>query len=279
MGQDLVNNLFELLLHIRQLKNKVLLVKVGGNVLANQISKDFFTKSMAFLNCVGIKTLVVHGGGPEITALMEKLGMKPTFKNGYRVTDEKTLEIVEMVLNKMNKDLVVALNFHGAMAIGICGKDVNLLVAEKDTQYGDIGYVGRVKNVNTELLRQLLEAGYVPVIAPIGVGEDGTGYNLNADVAAAQIAIALKAEILIFMSDVDGVMKDGQIVPQLDVEEASKLIQEGVVRAGMIPKLQCAIQAVKNGVRQAHIINGNDPNALLEILLTPYTVGTTITGC
>lgn len=278
MGQDIVNNLFELLLHIKQLKNKVLLVKVGGNVLANQISKDFFAKSIAFLNCVGIKTLIVHGGGPEITALMEKLGMKPIFKNGYRVTDEKTMEVVEMVLNKMNKDLVATLNFHGAMAIGICGKDVNFLIAEKDTQHGDIGYVGRVKRVNKDLVNWLFEAGYVPVIAPIGVGEDGTTYNLNADVAAAQIAVALKVEMIIFMSDVDGVVKDGQLVSHLDVEEALKLIQEGVVKAGMVPKLSCAVEAVKNGVERARIINGNDPTSLLTTLFTSQPIGTTITN-
>ena len=278
MGQDVVNSLFEVLPYLKQLHGKTVLVKIGGNVLSNEFSKDFFAKSIAFLHFVGIKTLIVHGGGPEITTLMEKLGMKPTFKNGYRLTDEQTMEVVEMVLNKINKDLVATLNLSGVKAIGICGKDVNFLIAEKDMQYGDIGYVGKVKRINENLMKWLFEAGYVPVIAPIGVGEDGTTYNLNADVAAAQIAIALKVEMIIFMTDVDGVMKDGQLVSQLDVEQALKLIQEGVVRAGMVPKLSCAVEAVKNNVKSARIINGNDPTALLATLFASRPFGTIVTS-
>ncbi len=278
MGQDVVNSLFEVLPYLKRLHGKTVLVKIGGNVLSNEFSKDFFAKSIAFLHFVGIKTLIVHGGGPEITTLMEKLGMKPTFKNGYRLTDEQTMEVVEMVLNKINKDLVATLNLSGVKAIGICGKDVNFLIAEKDMQYGDIGYVGKVKRINEDLVKWLFEAGYVPVIAPIGVGEDGTTYNLNADVAAAQIAIALKVEMIIFMTDVDGVMKGGQLVSQLDVEQALKLIQEGVVRAGMVPKLSCAVEAVKNNVKSARIINGNDPTALLATLFASRPFGTIVTS-
>jgi acetylglutamate kinase len=278
MGQDVVNSLFEVLPYLKQLHGKTVLVKIGGNVLSNEFSKDFFAKSIAFLHFVGIKTLIVHGGGPEITTLMEKLGMKPTFKNGYRVTDEQTMEVVEMVLNKINKDLVATLNLSGVKAIGICGKDVNFLIAEKDMRYGDIGYVGKVKRINEDLVKWLFEAGYVPVIAPIGVGEDSTTYNLNADVAAAQIAIALKVEMIIFMTDVDGVMKGGQLVSQLDVEQALKLIQEGVVKAGMVPKLSCAVEAVKNNVKSARIINGNDPTALLATLFASRPFGTIVTS-
>jgi len=278
MGQDVVNSLFEVLPYLKRLHGKTVLVKIGGNVLSNEFSKDFFAKSIAFLHFVGIKTLIVHGGGPEITTLMEKLGMKPTFKNGYRVTDEQTMEFVEMVLNKINKDLVATLNLSGVKAIGICGKDVNFLIAEKDMRYGDIGYVGKVKRINEDLMKWLFEAGYVPVIAPIGVGEDSTTYNLNADVAAAQIAIALKVEMIIFMTDVDGVMKGGQLVSQLDVEQALKLIQEGVVKAGMVPKLSCAVEAVKNNVKSARIINGNDPTALLATLFASRPFGTIVTS-
>jgi len=278
MGQDVVNSLFEVLPYLKRLHGKTVLVKIGGNVLSNEFSKDFFAKSIAFLHFVGIKTLIVHGGGPEITTLMEKLGMKPTFNNGYRVTDEQTMEVVEMVLNKINKDLVATLNLSGVKAIGICGKDVNFLIAEKDMRYGDIGYVGKVKRINEDLVKWLFEAGYVPVIAPIGVGEDGTTYNLNADVAAAQIAIALKVEMIIFMTDVDGVMKGGQLVSQLDVEQALKLIQEGVVKAGMVPKLSCAVEAVKNNVKSARIINGNDPTALLATLFASRPFGTIVTS-
>jgi len=278
MGQDVVNSLFEVLPYLKQLHGKTVLVKIGGNVLSNEFSKDFFAKSIAFLHFVGIKTLIVHGGGPEITTLMEKLGMKPTFNNGYRVTDEQTMEFVEMVLNKINKDLVATLNLSGVKAIGICGKDVNFLIAEKDMRYGDIGYVGKVKRINEDLMKWLFEAGYVPVIAPIGVGEDSTTYNLNADVAAAQIAIALKVEMIIFMTDVDGVMKGGQLVSQLDVEQALKLIQEGVVKAGMVPKLSCAVEAVKNNVKSARIINGNDPTALLATLFASRPFGTIVTS-
>lgn len=279
MHEDFVTVLLEAVTKIGRLRGKLVLVKIGGNVLGNETSKTMFAKSIVFLKYFGMKPLVVHGGGPEITALMEKLGMKPVFKNGFRVTDEKTMEIVEMVLNKTNKDLVAAINVHENLAIGICGKDGNLLICEKDTQHGDIGYVGRVKSVNGELVWKLLDMGYIPVIAPIGVDENGTSYNVNADVAAAQIAIALKAETVIFMTDVDGVVKDGKVLPSINVEEAMKLIEEGTVKGGMIPKLLCAVEAVKNGVKSAHIVNGNEPRSLLGTLLDVSAVGTIITSC
>ncbi|WP_241240744.1 acetylglutamate kinase [Thermotoga sp. Ku-13t] len=260
-----------------RLSGKVLVVKVGGNVLSNDVSKSAFVKDIAFLTQLGIRPLIVHGGGPEITAMMEKLGMKPIFKQGYRVTDEETLKIVEMVLNKTNKDLVSALNIAGVMAVGLCGKDANFMIAEKDTTYGDIGYVGKVKRVNDKIIQLLFESDYVPVIAPIGVGEDGTAYNLNADVAAAQVAIALSAEMVIFMTDIEGVVKDGHVIPQLNVDEALKLIKDGTVKSGMVPKLQYAIEAVKGCVKSAHIINGKDPHSLLIKLFVSERIGTTIT--
>ncbi|MGB9789508.1 MAG: acetylglutamate kinase [Thermotoga caldifontis] len=277
MDENVMNVLMKAIDASAHLSGKVLVVKVGGNVLTDEVSKDAFVKDIAFLTRLGIRPLIVHGGGPEITAMMEKLGMKPIFKHGYRVTDEETLKIVEMVLNKTNKDLVVALNLSGVMAVGLCGKDANFLIAEKDTTYGDIGYVGRVKRVNDKIIQLLFESDYVPVIAPIGVGEDGTAYNLNADVVAAQVAIALNAETVIFMTDIDGVMREGRVIPQLKVDEALKLIEDGTVKSGMVPKLQYAIEAVKGGVKSAHIINGKEPHALLIKLFVSQRIGTTIT--
>ena len=208
---------------------------------------------------------------------MKQLGVEPTFKNGYRVTDEKTMEIVEMVLvGKINKDLVMNLNLHGGKAVGLSGKDAQLIVAERETKYGDIGLVGKIKKVNPEILLTLIANDYIPVIAPVGFGEDGQSYNINADIAAAEIAKSLGAEKLILLTDVDGVLKDGKVISELTVEEAEKLIEDGVVTGGMIPKLECAVAALMGGVNAVHIINGGVEHAILLEVFSREGIGTMI---
>ncbi|MGJ8455095.1 acetylglutamate kinase [Pseudothermotoga sp. U03pept] len=268
--------LFEILPFLREFHNRIFVIKIGGNVVKNEDSKKLFAKSVVLLKYMGIKPVVVHGGGPEITQMMNQLGMKVAFSNGYRVTDEKTMHVVEMVLGKMNKEIVTSLNNEGAKAVGISGKDASFLFTSKDLSNGDIGYVGKIEKVDTELVEVLLSKDYIPVIAPIGFGEEGRSYNINADTAAAEIAKSLCAEKLLLLTDVDGVLKDGKLISYLTVRDAQLLLEEKVVEGGMIPKIQCAIDALRSNVRSVHIINGNDHLSLLLEVFTLEGVGTMI---
>jgi len=275
--EKMASVLLEALPYIREFYGKVFVIKFGGSNLKLNGSKEAFIQDIILLKYTGIKPVVVHGGGPEITNLMKQLGVEPTFKNGYRVTDEKTMEIVEMVLvGKINKDLVMNLNLHGGKAVGLSGKDAQLIVAERETKYGDIGLVGRIKKVNPEILLTLIANDYIPVIAPVGFGEDGLSYNINADIVAAEIAKSLGAEKLILLTDVDGVLKDGKVISELTVEEAEKLIEDGVVTGGMIPKLECAVAALMGGVKAVHIINGGVEHAILLEVFSREGIGTMI---
>lgn len=275
--EKMASVLLEALPYIREFYGKVFVIKFGGSNLKLNGSKEAFIQDIILLKYTGIKPVVVHGGGPEITNLMKQLGVEPTFKNGYRVTDEKTMEIVEMVLvGKINKDLVMSLNLHGGKAVGLSGKDAQLIVAERETKYGDIGLVGKIKKVNPEILLTLIANDYIPVIAPVGFGEDGLSYNINADIAAAEIAKSLGAEKLILLTDVDGVLKDGKVISELTVEEAEKLIEDGVVTGGMIPKLECAVAALMGGVNAVHIINGGVEHAILLEVFSREGIGTMI---
>jgi len=275
--EKMASVLLEALPYIREFYGKVFVIKFGGSNLKLNGSKEAFIQDIILLKYTGIKPVVVHGGGPEITNLMKQLGVEPTFKNGYRVTDEKTMEIVEMVLvGKINKDLVMNLNLHGGKAVGLSGKDAQLIVAERETKYGDIGLVGRIKKVNPEILLTLIANDYIPVIAPVGFGEDGLSYNINADIVAAEIAKSLGAEKLILLTDVDGVLKDGKVISELTVEEAEKLIEDGVVTGGMIPKLECAVAALTGGVKAVHIINGGVEHAILLEVFSREGIGTMI---
>jgi len=275
--EKMASVLLEALPYIREFYGKVFVIKFGGSNLKFNGSKEAFIQDIILLKYTGIKPVVVHGGGPEITNLMKQLGVEPTFKNGYRVTDEKTMEIVEMVLvGKINKDLVMNLNLHGGKAVGLSGKDAQLIVAERETKYGDIGLVGKIKKVNPEILLTLIANDYIPVIAPVGFGEDGQSYNINADIAAAEIAKSLGAEKLILLTDVDGVLKDGKVISELTVEEAEKLIEDGVVTGGMIPKLECAVAALMGGVNAVHIINGGVEHAILLEVFSREGIGTMI---
>lgn len=276
MKKEKMQVLFDILPYLKEFHGKIFVIKVGGNVVENEDSRKSFTQSIAILKYMGIKPVVVHGGGPEITQMMNQLGMKVTFSNGYRVTDEKTMHVVEMVLGKINKDIVMSINMQGTMAVGISGKDADLLFTRKDFSNGDIGYVGKIERVNAEFVKTLLEKDYIPVIAPIGFGEDGKSYNINADIAASEIAKGLCAEKLILLTDVDGVFKDGKLVSYLTKKDAQDLINSKVVEGGMIPKIQCAINAIEAGIKSVHIINGNCQFSLLSEIFTLEGVGTMI---
>ena len=269
--------LLEAFPYIKEFQGRTVVIKYGGSAMTNPRAKEAFIQDVVLLKYVGMKPVIVHGGGPEINKLMSRLGMKPVFKNGLRVTDEATMEIVEMVLvGKLNKDIVTWINLHGGKSIGLCGKDAATLVAERETRYGDIGYVGKIVHVNTEVVDLLLDADYIPVIAPVAVGENGATYNVNADTAAAKIAENMKAEKLILLTDVDGVMKDGKLISLMNLEEAKNFIEEKVVEGGMIPKLQCAISALEAGVRSVHIINGGIEHALILEIFSDEGIGTMV---
>lgn len=277
MKRETVQVLLEALPYIKEFHGKTFVIKFGGSAMKNENAKEAFIKDLVLLKYTGINPVIVHGGGSEISSLMNQLGIEPVFKNGYRITDEKTMEIVEMVLvGKVNKDIVMNINLHGGKAIGVCGKDGELLLAEKEAKYGDIGYVGKVKKVDTTLIKGLLVEGYIPVIAPIGFGEDGISYNINADIVAAEIAKSLEVEKLVLLTDVDGVFKDGKLLPILSSKEAEDLIEKNIVKGGMIPKLQCAISAVNSGVKSVHIINGGVEHALLLEIFSKEGIGTMI---
>lgn len=276
MKKEKMQVLFDILPYLKEFHGKIFVVKVGGNVVENEDSRKSFAQNIAILKYMGIKPVVVHGGGPEITQMMNQLGMKVAFSNGYRVTDDKTMHVVEMVLGKINKDIVMSINMQGTMAVGISGKDANLLFTRKDLSNGDIGYVGKIEKVNAELIQTFLEKNYTPVIAPIGFGEDGKSYNINADIAASEIAKSLCAEKLILLTDVDGVFKDGKLISYLTKKDAQNLIDSKVVEGGMIPKIQCAINAIEAGIKSVHIINGNCQFSLLSEIFTLEGVGTMI---
>jgi len=271
--------LLEALPYIRKFHGKVVVIKYGGSAMRTPKAQDAFIEDVILLKYTGMKPVVVHGGGPEISQMMKKLKIEPVFKNGLRVTDEKTLEVVEMVLaGKINKNIVAAMNQKGGKAVGLSGKDDNLILAERETVHGDIGYVGRIVKINPELLFSLLNGGYIPIVAPVASGLNGETFNVNADTAAAEIAVALNAEKLILLTDVDGVMKDGKLLSVLTVSEVKELLGDGTVTGGMIPKLQCAVNAIENGVHSVHIINGSLPHVLLLEIFSDEGVGTMITG-
>jgi acetylglutamate kinase len=238
-------------------------------------------QDIALLHYVGLKPIVVHGGGPEISEAMEKMGKEPHFIGGLRVTDAETMEIVEMVLaGKTNKGIVAHLNQQGATAVGLSGKDGNLIVAERETSKGDIGYVGRVVKVNPQLIHTLTRDGYVPVISSVAIGRSGESYNINADTAASALAAALNATKLILMTDVEGLYRDfkdkGSLITAITRDQVSDLLSSGQIDRGMIPKIEACISALDTGVQRAHIIDGRAPHALLTEIFTDEGIGTMI---
>ena len=276
--------LIEALPYIRAFQGKTLVIKYGGAAMEQADLKEQFAKDVLLLRLVGIRPVIVHGGGPQIGALMKRLGKEPRFVGGMRVTDEETMEIVEMVLvGKINKEIVGLINLHGGRAVGLSGKDGSLIRAHKrlhrtaDGTMADIGLVGEVDAVNPELIRLLEEDGFIPVIAPVGVGSHGETYNINADLVAGDVAAALGAEKLIHLTDVQGIKgEDGRHISTLTKQEAERLIKAGVIDGGMLPKVESSLRALAGGAQKAHIIDGRVPHAILLEVLTVEGIGTEI---
>jgi len=276
--------LIEALPYIRAFQGKTLVIKYGGAAMEQADLKEQFAKDVLLLRLVGIRPVIVHGGGPQIGALMKRLGKEPRFVGGMRVTDEETVQIVEMVLvGKINKEIVGLINLHGGRAVGLSGKDASLLVAHKrlhkmpDGTSVDIGLVGEVEAVNPQPIRLLEENGFIPVIAPVGVGVSGETYNINADLVAGDVAAALFAEKLIHLTDVTGINgEDGRLVSTLTKRDAERLIKAGVIDGGMLPKVESSLRALSGGAQKAHIIDGRVPHAILLEVLTKEGIGTEI---
>ena len=269
--------LIEALPYIQRFNRKVIVVKYGGSAMVDEELKKHVIQDVALLKLVGFKPIIVHGGGKDISRMVERVGMTPQFVNGLRVTDADTMEIVEMVLNKVNKGLVQLVESLGVRAIGISGKDGGLLQVDKKYSDGkDIGFVGQVKNVNAEILWDLLEKDFLPVICTVGLDDEFNSYNINADDAACAIAQAMEAEKLAFLTDIEGVYKDPKdpetLISELTVTEAKALISDGYIGGGMLPKLQNCIDAIESGVSRVHILDGRIPHCLLlEIFTNKFT--------
>lgn len=276
--------LAEALPYIRNFSGKRILIKYGGSAMTNEQLKRDFAEDIALLSFIGVKPTIVHGGGPQIGALLKKLGKESRFVKGLRVTDEETMDVVEMVLvAKVNKDVVSLINSYGGKAVGVSGRDGGLIRAKKarpaklaDTDE-DLGLVGEVERINPELISSLEDRGFIPVIAPVGAGPQNKPYNINADTAAGAMAAALKAEKFILLTDVPGVLdSDGSLISTLSEEVAESLVEDGSISGGMIPKIKCCLSSIRGGVPKAHIIDGRVPHALLLEILTDEGIGTEI---
>ncbi|MCA1596685.1 MAG: acetylglutamate kinase [Chloroflexi bacterium] len=274
----------EALPYITRYAGKTIVVKYGGNAMLNEELKAAVTQDIVLMRTVGFCPVLVHGGGPEITDLMLRLGKQPEFIGGRRVTDQETVEIAEMVLvGKVNTSIVSLLNRQGGKAVGLSGKDAQLIrAARRDAGGVDLGFVGDVQQINPELLMSLAESGYIPVVSSVGEGDDGASYNINADNVAGEIAAEVKATKLIILTDVAGVLADpkdpGSLLGEINVEQARNLIATGAADRGMIPKIEACIRAVEAGVERAHIIDGRVPHAVLMEVLTDHGVGTMVSA-
>ena len=273
--------LIEALPYIQRFNRKVIVVKYGGSAMVDEELKRNVIKDVVLLKLVGCKPIIVHGGGKEISRWVGKVGKEAKFVNGLRVTDKETMEIAEMVLGKVNKELVTLVESLGVKAIGISGKDGGLLKVNKKLSQGqDIGYVGDIKEVNPAILNELLEKDFLPIVCPVGLGDDFATYNINADDAACAIARAMKAEKLAFLTDIEGVYRDPEdtssLISELFVNEAKALIENGNVGGGMIPKLQNCIDAIESGVNRVHILDGRIQHCLLLEIFTNKGIGTAI---
>lgn len=271
--------LIDALPYIQKYHDKIVVVKYGGNAMTNAELKEAVMSDIVLLNMVGIKVVLVHGGGPEINAMLKRVGVESKFINGLRYTDKETIDIVKMVLcGKVNKELVSALQLHGGKALGLCGCDGQMILAEKMGGDMDYGYVGEIKKITTKPILDALNNGYVPIISTVGVGEDGQSYNINADTAAARIASCLRAENLILMTDIVGLLRDkdddSTLIPEVNVSEVPFLKKTGIISGGMIPKIDCCVEAVRRGVKKTSIIDGRIPHSILIELLTNEGVGT-----
>ena len=283
--------LTEALPYIQRFTGKTMIIKFGGNAMVDPALHESFARDVVLMKLVGVNPVVVHGGGPQIGQLLEKLGIASEFVDGMRVTDSATMDVVEMVLGaSVNKEIVSTINRNGGKAIGVTGKDGQLIRARKlevsretpDMQAPeiiDIGHVGEVEKIDTEVLTMCQDSNFIPVIAPIGVGEDGSSYNINADLVAGKLAEVLQAEKLMLLTNVDGLMdKSGKLLTGLTPAEVEQLVKDGTVQGGMLPKVRCALDAVKSGVTSSHIIDGRVPHAVLLEVFTDQGVGTKISN-
>ena len=271
--QEKADVLIEALPYIQRFNRKIIVVKYGGSAMENPELQKSVIEDVVLLKLVGFKPIIVHGGGKEISRWVKKVGMQPEFVNGLRVTDEATMEIAEMVLNKVNKNLVRMIEELGVHAVGISGKDGGLLKAKKKYSEGrDIGYVGDVETVDTGILQDLLDDDFLPVVCPVGMDEHYNTFNINADDAACAIAKAIKADKLVFLSDVDGVYRNPEdahsLISELTISEAKDMIADGTISGGMLPKIESCIDAIDNGVNRVHILNGKIPHSLLLEIFT-----------
>jgi acetylglutamate kinase len=275
-----VRVLSEALPYIQKFAGRTVVVKYGGAAMKDSSLKEDVIRDLVFMSCVGIRPVLVHGGGPEINSWLEKLGIEPQFKDGLRVTDAATMDVVEMVLvGRVNKEIVALINQAGGNAVGLCGKDGNLIVARPDGREG-IGFVGEVSGVNVDILNTLVKSGYIPVVSSVAADENGQAYNINADTVAGEIAAALGAEKLILMTDTPGLMRDFKdpdtLIRQLNIQDARTFIEDGTVSGGMIPKLTCCVRSLAQGVKAAHIIDGRLPHSLLLEIFTDSGTGSMI---
>jgi acetylglutamate kinase len=282
-----IDVLVEALPYIIRFHGKKILIKYGGHAMVDDEAKSLTARDTVLLKYLGIKPIIVHGGGPEISRSMDKLGKEPKFIKGLRVTDEETMEIIEMVLvGKISTAIVSELIKHDGRAISLSGKDSSLIFAHKkeaskiDEEIVDLGLVGEVDCVNPELIDMFLDNNYIPVISPVGIAEDGTSLNLNADTAAGEVASAVDAEKLIILTDVPGVLRDPEdpstLIPTIKVDEIPGLIEEGIISGGMIPKIETCVKAIENGVKSCHIIDGRKRHAMLLEIFTTDGIGTMI---
>ncbi len=287
---DKANILIEALPYIKKFYGSTFVIKYGGAAMIDENLKRNILLDIILMKYVGINPVIIHGGGKEISSIMKRMGKEPTFIDGHRVTDEETLEIAEMVLvGRLNKEIVALINQLGGKAVGLSGKDGSLITAKKhfvedkksDTKK-DVGFVGDVVKINTEIINVLDENDFIPVISPIGIDEEGVTYNINADFVASAIASELKAEKLILVTDVKGVLKDEKdsdsVIPCMTVEESNKLIKEGIIKGGMIPKVEACLRAIQGGVKRAHILDGRIPHTILLEIFTNEGIGTLIAG-
>lgn len=283
--------LVEALPYIKKFYGKTILIKYGGHAMVNEDLKHMVAMDAVLMRYVGMRPVIVHGGGPEITTMLEKIGKKSEFVNGLRVTDSETMDIVEMVLvGKVNKDIVSCINKHGGKALGFSGKDGQIIETIPQKMFWkddtgeivshDLGYVGEVKNINPSILHTVMEEGYIPVVAPVGVGSDGQSYNINADCVAGALAACLKAEKLMLLTDVKGVYAniddESTFMSEIKCSEIPGLIEKGAISGGMIPKLKYCEKALKGGVKAAHIVDGRTPHSSLLEVLTDKGVGTMV---
>ncbi|SHK19736.1 N-acetylglutamate kinase [Desulforamulus aeronauticus DSM 10349] len=276
------NILVEALPYIKKFSGKTVVIKYGGHAMLNTELKQAVMTDLVLMKFVGINPVVVHGGGPDITGMLNRLGIESQFIGGLRVTDSSTMEVVEMVLGKLNKEIVSFINQLGGRGIGLSGKDANLIMAAKKLgkDQADIGFVGEVENINPQLLKTVIEEGYIPVISPVGVGQEGETYNINADTAAGALATALQADKLMILTDVEGILADRNtkesLLSVIQTEEIPALIEQGVIQGGMIPKVECCVKAIQGGVNTTHILDGRVPHSILLEVFTDKGIGTMV---